>query len=174
MRSHVSPHSARSPSGSAPASNANSAPASNSNSQHSRGLTASSLKSLAHSSSISSTDRRLARPSPGEVSPPLSATGRRFFAPPPPGLAEPALVLPAAAPPIAQSATVTSTTTHTSLTDPVTGEVVRISHPSWTGGREESDIRAPPPTSWGGSWTTPGHLRVLQNRVAGRGNPGHA
>ena len=37
-------------------------------------LTASSLKSLAHSSSISSTDRRLARPTPGEVSPPLSAT----------------------------------------------------------------------------------------------------
>lgn len=171
MRSHVSPHSARSPSGSAPASN--------SNSQHSRGLTVSSLKSLAHSSSISSTDRRLARHSPGEVSPPLSATGRRVSAPPPPRLAAPAPVLPAAAPPIAQSATVTSTTTrssvttHTSLTDPLTGEVVRISHPSWTGGREESDICAPPPTSWGGSWSTPDHLGVLQNRVAGRGNVGH-
>src|SRR6266581_8802794 len=38
------------------------APASNSNLQHSQGLTASSLKPLlAHSSSISSTDRRLAR-----------------------------------------------------------------------------------------------------------------
>lgn len=172
MRSHASPHSAQSPSGSAPASN--------SNSQHSRGLTASSLKSLAHSSSISSTDRRLARPSPGEVSPPLSAIGRHFSAPPPPGLAEPAPVLPASAPPIAQSATVTSTTTrssvttHTSLTDPVTGEVVRISHPAWTGGREESDIRPPPPTSWGGSWTSPGHLRILQHRVAGRENASHA
>jgi len=80
--------------------------------------------------------------------PPLSSTGCHFTSPPPPGLGEPA----PAAPPIAQSATVTSTTTrssvttHTSLTDPVTGEEVCISHPAWTGGREEPDIRLLPPT----------------------------
>ena len=178
MRSHVSPHSPRSASGSAPASN--------SNSQHSRGFTASSLRSLAHSSSVSSTDRRLVRRDLGGVSPPLSATGHGRSSIPPParGLAEPTPAAPAAAPPMAQSATITSTTTrssvttHTSMTDPITGEVVRISHPSWTGGRDvppvESDVRPPPPSSWGGSWTSPGHLRVLQNRVAGRENASHA
>jgi hypothetical protein len=172
MRSQLNPHSARSPSGSAPASN--------SNSQHSRGLTANSLKSLAHSSSISSTDRRLTRRSPGEVSPPLSATGRyRSSFSPPRVLAEPTPVPPAAAPPMAQSATITSTmtrssvTTHTSMTDPVTGEVVRIAHPSWTGGYDVPPVE-PPPSSWGGSWSSPDHLRILQNRVAGHENGSHA
>jgi hypothetical protein len=61
MRSHLSPHSALSASGSAPVSN--------SASEHSRAFTVNSLKSLGQSSSISSTDRRLVRPSPGEVSP---------------------------------------------------------------------------------------------------------
>jgi ribosomal protein L31 len=97
-----------------------------------------------------------------------------------------------------QSATINSTmtrssvTTHTSLTDPITGEVVRIVHPAWTGGRdrdyallEEVDERGPSsadvrgvsamgPSSWGGSWTSPGHLRILQNRVARREDPSHA
>src|SRR5258707_13484450 len=67
MRSRLSPHSALSASGSAPASN--------SNSVHSRAFTGGSLRSLAHSSSVSSVDRRLPRRSPGEVSPPLPATG---------------------------------------------------------------------------------------------------
>src|SRR6267154_2973950 len=69
MRSGLSPHSALSASGTAPASN--------SNSLHSLGVTGSSLKSLAHSSSVSSIDRRPpTRRSPKEVSPPLSATGQ--------------------------------------------------------------------------------------------------
>jgi len=72
------------------------------------------------------------------MAPPLSATGCRFSTPPPPRLAELAPVLPVAAPPIVQSAKATSTTTrssvttHTSPTDPVPGEAVRISHPAWT------------------------------------------
>ncbi|KAH9985671.1 hypothetical protein BJV74DRAFT_886229 [Russula compacta] len=193
MRSHFSPHTALSASGSAPASN--------SNSGHSRGFTvASSLRSLAHSSSISSTDRRLARRGPGEVSPPLSAIGRRTatsVSPPPRGAyggnLSPSLVPPpaaTAAPHHAQSATVTSTatrssvTTHTSMTDPITGEVVRYPHPAWTGGRDHpleeasggSDgVRLPPPPSaWDGSWSSPSHLRALQTRVAGRENASHA
>jgi hypothetical protein len=73
-------------------------------------------------------------------------------------------------------------TTHTSITDPITGEVGRLSHPAWTGGRdfdflpEESepsgDDAQLQPSSWGGSWSSPSHLRVLQNRVAGRENAG--
>ncbi|KAH8984390.1 hypothetical protein EDB86DRAFT_154442 [Lactarius hatsudake] len=93
MRSHLSPHSALSASGSAPVSI--------SASGHSRAFTLASLKSLAHSSSVTSTDRRFARPSPGEVSPALSATGRQ------PQQQRPHRVV---APPPAQSATVTSTT----------------------------------------------------------------
>jgi hypothetical protein len=58
-------------------STSGSTPASNSNSLHPRDFTGSSLKSLAHSSSVSSVDRRLSRRSPGDLSPPLSATGRR-------------------------------------------------------------------------------------------------
>jgi hypothetical protein len=110
-----------------------------SNSQHSRGLTGGTLKSLAHLNSISSTDRRLARDSPVEVSTPLSAPGRHFPAPPS-GTCRSGPVLPVAAPPIAHSATVTSMTTRSStrymsLTEQVPGEVVRISHPAWMGGR---------------------------------------
>jgi ribosomal protein L31 len=194
MRSRLSPHSALSASGSAPASNSNSA--------HSRGFTASSLKSLAHSSSVSSIDRRLARRSPGEVSPPLSATGRHGHrrshssvlphsqSQPQPdnGIGE-TLAHPQ---PLVQHATSTSisttgttgssVTTHTSMTDPITGEVVRYSHPAWTGGRDfdflpeesepSSDDARLQPSSWGGSWSSPGHLRVLQNRVTGRESPG--
>ncbi|KAI0246792.1 hypothetical protein BJV78DRAFT_1157633 [Lactifluus subvellereus] len=174
MRSHLSPHSALSASGSAPASN--------SNSEHSRGFTASSLRSLAHSSSISSTDRRLVRRNPGEVSPPLSATGRHFAAPSPSrGIRVPSPP-PEAVPPPATSATVTSTatrssvTTHTSVTDPITGEVSRFPHAAWTGGRDlvEEDGLPPPPRSWNGSWSSPSHLRILQNRVAGRDDASHA
>jgi ribosomal protein L31 len=192
MRSRLSPHSALSASGSAPASN--------SNSLHSRGFTSSSLKSLAHSSSVSSIDRRPSRRSPGEVSPPLSATGRhghrRSRSSNLPqsqsqshlhsGIGEP----PVHPQPLVQHATATSitttgttgssVTTHTSITDPITGEVGRLSHPAWTGGRdfdylpEESepsgdDVRLQP-SPWGGGWSSPNHLRVLQNRVAGREN----
>lgn len=191
MRSRLSPHSALSASGSAPASNSNSA--------HSRGVTGNSLKSLAHSSSVSSIDRRLARRSPGEVSPPLSATGRHGHrrsrsanlpqsqSHPHGGIGEP-LAYPQ---PLVQHATATSitttgttgssVTTHTSITDPITGELGHLSHPSWTGGREfdflpeESepsgdDVRSPSP--WGGGWSSPSHLHVLQNRVAGSENTG--
>ncbi|KAH9168667.1 hypothetical protein EDB89DRAFT_2231711 [Lactarius sanguifluus] len=130
------------------------------------------LKSLAHSSSVISTDRRFARPSPGEVSPALSATGRQ------PQQQRPHRVV---APPPAQSATVTSTTmtttttrssvtTHTSVTDPATGEVSRVAHAVWTGGRErESAVPEADLGTWGEEgWSSPSHLRILQNRVAGR------
>lgn len=193
MRSRVGMHSALSVSGSAPASNSNSA--------HSRGFTGASLKSLAHSSSVSSIDRRLARRSPGEVSPPLSATGRHGHRrshssvlpqsqsqPQPHGGIGEAMMHPPQ--PLVQHMTSTSitttgtgssVTTHTSMTDPITGEMGRLSHPPWTGGRdfdylaEESeqsgDDARMQPSLWGGSWSSPGHLRVLQNRVGGRESP---
>ena len=193
MRSRLSPLSALSASGSAPASNSNSA--------HSRGFTASSLKSLAHSSSVSSIDRRLARRSPGEVSPPLSATGRHGHrrshssnlpqsqsqSQPHTGIGESSvhpqpLVQHMTSTSIATTGTTGSSyTTHTSMTDPITGEVARLSHPTWTGARdfdflpeesEQSDDAQLQSGPWGGSWSSPGHLRVLQNRVTGRESPG--
>ncbi|KAH9050349.1 hypothetical protein EDB83DRAFT_1370116 [Lactarius deliciosus] len=173
MRSHLSPHSALSASGSAPVSI--------SASGHSRAFTLASLKSLAHSSSVTSADRRFARPSPGEVSPALSATGRQ---PQQQQQQRPHRVV---APPPAQSATVTSTTmtttttrssvtTHTSVTDPVTGEVSRVAHAVWTGGRErESEVPEADLGTWGEEgWSSPSHLRILQNRVAGRDGASHA
>ncbi|KAH9023687.1 hypothetical protein EDB85DRAFT_1990180 [Lactarius pseudohatsudake] len=136
MQSHLSPHSALSASGSISASG------------HSRAFTLASLKSLAHSSSVTSADRRIARPSPGEVSPAQHQHQQR-----------PHRVV---APPPAQSATVTSTTmtttttrssvtTHTSVTDsdPVTGEVSRVAHAAWTGGRERES--AVPEADLGGA-----------------------
>ena len=167
MRSHLSPHSALSASGSAPVSN--------SASEHSRAFTVNSLKSLAHASSISSTDRRLVRPSPGEVSPALSAMGRH----------PPLHTNVAAPPPALHSATITSTTsgssvtTHTSVTDPITGEVSRVAHAAWTGGRERARGSPVPGAElgvgWGGEgWSSPSHLRVLQTRVAGRDGASHA
>ena len=60
------------------------------------------------------------------------------------------------------------------------GEMGRLSHAAWTGGRdfdflpEESepsgDDARLQPSLWGRSWSSPSHLRVLQNRVAGREN----
>lgn len=193
MRSRIGMHSALSISGSAPASNSNSA--------HSRGFAAGSLKSLAHSSSVSSIDRRLARRNPGEVSPPLSATGRHGHrrshssvlpqsqsqSQPHVGIGESSMYPQ----PLVQHMTSTSitttgttgssVTTHTSVTDPITGEMGRLSHPAWTGGREfdflpeesepSGDDARMQPSLWGGSWSSPGHLRVLQNRVGGRESP---
>ncbi|KAI0364317.1 hypothetical protein BV20DRAFT_868183 [Pilatotrama ljubarskyi] len=94
MRSHLSPHSSMSPAGSAPASSRHTLAGSGSSrpsaSSHSRGPTGSSGGSLAHSSSISSEDRRRRRGEVGEIaSPPLSAVfpGRGFpSSPPPPAL----------------------------------------------------------------------------------------
>ena len=37
----------------------------------------------------------------------------------------------------------------------------------------ESDLPPPPPI-WDGSWTSPNHLRILQNRVVRRENASHA
>ncbi|KAH9046126.1 hypothetical protein EDB84DRAFT_1467770 [Lactarius hengduanensis] len=125
MRSHLSPHSALSASGSAPVSI--------SASGHSRAR------------SVARTVR--------------DGRQRRVVAPPP-----------------AQSATVTSTTmtttttrssvtTHMSVTDPVTGEVSRVAHAAWTGGRERESAEG---------WSSPSHLRILQNRIAGRDGASHA
>ncbi|KAI9434361.1 hypothetical protein H4582DRAFT_1979281 [Lactarius indigo] len=179
MRSHLSPHSALSAAGSAPVSN--------SASEHSRGFTLSSLKSLAHSSSVSSTDRRFARPSPGEVSPALSAMGRqqqyqhqrrshRVAVPPvqpPPSLVQSATVTSTT---MTTTTTRSSVTTHTSVTDPVTGEVTRVAHAAWTGGRErESAVPEADLGTWGEEgWSSPSHLRILQNRIAGRDGASHA
>ncbi len=152
MRSHLGLHSALSAAGSAPVSL--------SASEHSRGITLGSLKSLAHSSSISSTDRRLGRPSLGEVSPALSATGRHH---PQHQQQQPPRAL---APRV---------TTHASVTDPITGEVSRVAHAAWTGGRErESPAPETELGAWGEGWSSPRHLRILQNRVAGRDGASHA
>jgi ribosomal protein L31 len=93
----------------------------------------------------------------------------------------------AAPAPALQSTTITSTTsgssvtTHTSVTDPITGEVSRVAHAAWTGGRErERERRSPVPgadmgAGWGGEgWSSPSHLRVLQTRVAGRDGASYA
>ncbi len=63
------------------------------------------------------------------------------------------------------------------------GEMGRLSHAAWTGGRdfdflpEESEPSGDDawlqPSLWGRSWSSPSHLRVLQNRVAGRENAGN-
>ena len=124
-----SPHSALNTAGSAPVSN--------SASDHSRAFRVDNLKSIAHTSLITSTDRRLVRLSPGEVSPTLPAMGRY-----------PPLRTTVAAPtPALQSTTMTSATssssmtTHTSVMDSITGEVSRIAHAAWTGGREREHER---------------------------------
>ena len=93
MRSHLSPHSSRSPSGSAAASSrhtltgSNSSRPSGSSNSHSRGPTGSSGQSLVHSNSISFDDHRPGRRrvEVGEVAPPLSAVFNRGF----PGTASP-------------------------------------------------------------------------------------
>jgi len=166
MRLHLSPHSALSAAGSAPVSN--------SASEHSRGFTVGSLKSLAHSSSISSTDRRFARPSPGEVSPALSATGRHHQQLPHRVVPAPAQLTVTST--MTTTTTRSSVTTHTSVTDPITGEVSRVPHAAWTGGRErESAVPETDLGSWGEEgWSSPSHLRILQNRVAGRDGASHA
>jgi len=179
MRSHLGLHSALSAAGSAPVSL--------SASEHSRGITLGSLKSLAHSSSISSTDRRLGRPSLGEVSPALSATGRHHpqhqQQQPPRALAPPAHLPPSLGPSATFASTMTTTTTntgssvttHASVTDPITGEVSRVAHAAWTGGRErESPAPETELGAWGEGWSSPRHLRILQNRVAGRDGASHA
>ncbi|KAN0126351.1 hypothetical protein V8E53_015140 [Lactarius tabidus] len=85
---------------------------------------------------ISSTDRRVIRPSPGEASPVLSAMGRhRPTAAPTLRRAVPVPHSPS----LAQSATTTacsSVTTHMSVTDPTTGYVSCVAHATWAGGRE--------------------------------------
>ncbi|KAI0636138.1 hypothetical protein C8Q77DRAFT_622516 [Trametes polyzona] len=162
MRSHLSPHSSMSPAGSAPASTRHTLNGSSSsrptNSSHSRGPTGSSGASLAHSSSISSDDRRRRRAEVGEVaSPPLSAVfpGRGFPSSPPPPAhthGEDALGFPpvysAEAPqPFASRATVTGTVTSTGTrgtdesltnesvtttqTDPITGAVMHFPRLPW-------------------------------------------
>ncbi|EJF56520.1 hypothetical protein DICSQDRAFT_130061 [Dichomitus squalens LYAD-421 SS1] len=96
MRSHLSPHSSHSPSGSAAASSrhtltgSNSSRPSGSSNSHSRRPTGSSGQSLAHTNSISFDDHRPGRRhgDVGEVAPPLSAVFSRGFpgtiSPPPP------------------------------------------------------------------------------------------
>lgn len=62
-------------------------------------------------------------------------------------------------------------TTHTSITDTITGEVGRLSRPVWTAGRdfdflpEESepsgdDVQLEA-NLWGGCWSIPDHLSIL-------------
>ncbi|RPD54342.1 hypothetical protein L226DRAFT_575732 [Lentinus tigrinus ALCF2SS1-7] len=145
-RSHLSPHSSRSPSGSAPASSRHTGSGSSSSrptaSSHSRGITMSSGASLAHSNSVSFDDHRPGRhrAEAGEIaSPPLSAVFGAFprgaASPPPPVHGHGDDVVHPAAPayhssapspipmpsPVAVSGTVTSTATRgtadESLTD---------------------------------------------------------
>ncbi|TFK91263.1 hypothetical protein K466DRAFT_563033 [Polyporus arcularius HHB13444] len=145
-RSHLSPYSSRSPSGSAPASSRHVGSGSSSSrptaSSHSRGVTTSSGGSLAHSNSVSFDDHRPGRhrAEVGEVaSPPLSAVFGAFprgaASPPPLGhghgddvILPAAPAYPSGAPspipvpgPVALSGTMTSTATRgtgdESLTD---------------------------------------------------------
>ncbi|KAI0044298.1 hypothetical protein FA95DRAFT_1562431 [Auriscalpium vulgare] len=184
LHSHLSPRTVFSMSGSAPASSHSSRP-----SGHTQERTGSSGLSGVRTGSVSSDGRR--RPSrhspPGEISPPLSAVGhpssmvpgvehRPFTAAYTPQSSPHTSMLPVGPVPIS---TVTSTgttgtgetsssvTTHTSITDPVTGEVMRFPHVPWTAGvDQDSDDAAS--GGWGGSWSSPNHLRALQNRVADR------
>jgi hypothetical protein len=106
---------------------------------------------LAHSSSVSSINRCHYRLSPGEVSPPLSATGqrghRRSHSSNPVSISilspqrdrraigtSATLVQHATATFITTTGTKgSSVTTDRSITDPVTGEVGRLSLPGWAG-----------------------------------------
>ncbi|KAI9453306.1 hypothetical protein BJY52DRAFT_1289594 [Lactarius psammicola] len=166
MRSHLSPHSALSAAGSAPSAALN----------RSRTRARSPRPTAA-----------FARPSPGEVSPALSATGRYHHHQQQQQHPHRVPAAPAQLPQsLVQSATVTSTmttttttrssvTTHTSVTDPITGEVSRVPHAAWTGGRErESAVPDAELGAWGEGWSSPSHLRILQNRVGGRDGASHA
>lgn len=160
-RSHLSPHSSRSPSGSAAAStrhtltsSSSSRPSGSSNS-HSRGPTGGSGQSLAHSSSISFDDHRPGRRrvEVGEVAPPLSAvfTGGFLNSGMPP-LSNPHghgddVVVPAPVHPASGvSGSVTSRATAdesltdlsvtTTQTDPITGAVVHLPRLPWRSGGE--------------------------------------
>ncbi|KAH9902485.1 hypothetical protein C8Q73DRAFT_7206 [Cubamyces lactineus] len=152
MRSHLSPYSSISPTGSAPASSRHTMTGSNSSrpsaSSHSRGPTGSSGGSLVHSPSISEEDRRRRRADVGEVaSPPLSAVfpGRGFPSSPPPPAhthGDDAFGLPPAYPaeaplPMAMRslpATVTGTVTST---DPITGAVMHFPRLPWRAGQDD-------------------------------------
>ncbi|KAI0064958.1 hypothetical protein BV25DRAFT_1914105 [Artomyces pyxidatus] len=188
MRSHLSPRNALSVSGSAPASTLGSG--SSHPSGHSQGRSVSSGASLAYSGSVSSDGRRRPRHAPGEVSPPISAVGRSSMMPL--GHSHMGSHSTQASPhhsvfPMgpAPSTTVTSTgttgtgetsssvTTHTSVTDPMTGEVMRFPSVPWTGGLDRASDDSVS-VGWGGSWSSPSHLRVLQNRVADRNSGSHS
>ena len=131
MRSHLSPYSSRSPSGSAGAS-------SRSALSHSRGHAGSSGASLVHSNSVSFDDARAGRRHLGEAgevgSPPLSAVfpGRGFPGASPPGTAlghrdgdEVLPPLPPAYAPRADSASVTARPSAATMTGTVTSSGTR-------------------------------------------------
>ncbi|KDQ59141.1 hypothetical protein JAAARDRAFT_33873 [Jaapia argillacea MUCL 33604] len=175
MRSHLSPLSGRA-SGSAAASSRHVYGSNSSRpSGHSHTRTASSgINSLAHSGSISS-DLRHFRSDPSITSPPavygrpsLSATGPGPF---PHSLGtRPTTPYGTAAGTMTSFATTgtaatnSSATTHTTITDPLTGTVMHFPTVPWTSGLE-SDW---PPDAWteDGSgrrcWGPPSHFRALQ------------
>ncbi|GBE88432.1 predicted protein [Sparassis crispa] len=163
MRSHLSPRSRLSPSGSAPASSLHTVSHSGSGSSsrptfHSQGRAAGSGVSLSHSNSVSSDERRPhRRAAAGEVgSPPLSAVwpGRNYVAqnhppilpqgPTPPPLAYPSPLFgrPAVSDTVTSSGTSRTTRTEdtntssvtTAMTDPITGAVIHSVRLPWRGG----------------------------------------
>lgn len=165
MRSHLSPHASRSPSGSAPASQHTMSASGSSSSRpsassHSRGPTGSSGGgvSLVHSSSISHDDHRPGRrrAEVGEIaSPPLSAVHASFprgaGSPPPPPLHGDDTVLPLPAPALHAHPSTTGTVTSsgsretvddlsvtTTQTDPLTGAVVHLPRLPWRSGTERA------------------------------------
>ncbi|KAA1467217.1 hypothetical protein DENSPDRAFT_231506 [Dentipellis sp. KUC8613] len=183
MRSHLSPRSAYSPTGSAPTSRHVESPSGGTGSSNSRpsghSRSGSSGASLVHSASISSDGRRRAHLS--DLSPPISAVGRSSMVPPPVPPAVPSALHHAKSATVTSSgttATGSSVTTHTSVTDPATGDVMRFPSVPWTGGLGHGHGRAQGEPeereSWAGSWGSPAHLKALQSRVSDQEATSHS
>ncbi|TFK53436.1 hypothetical protein OE88DRAFT_1249897 [Heliocybe sulcata] len=151
MRSHLSPFSSRSPSGSAAASSPSSRHmligSGSSRGTHSQGPSGSSggSHSLGHSGSISSDSRRRGRRDASDINAPpppigrvsLGATGRGVASPlyqmtpqPTAGAGDDHAVVSST---VTTKATASTATTGSSMTDPVTGAVMHFPTVPWTG-----------------------------------------
>lgn len=190
MRSHLSPFSSRSPTGSAPASSRHlhfgSGSSSSRPSGHSQALSGSSGgASLAHSGSISSDGRRRGRRDASEISSPPPAYGRISVGATGRGAASPLYRSTASPQPHASddlavvSSTVTSTGTGSSgssysrMTDPATGAIMHFPTVPWTGAESDwpADAWIEMPGGGGQRWMgPPSRWRAMQARVGEAGD----